>query len=183
MLALVGAFCCGMAWVSVFASLSAATQSSAPAWVRARAVAMNLVAVQASLAAGSAFWGAVASATDTRTALAASACALIIALMLNRQRRVHMGEEADVTPSLHMPELAIATEPLPDDGPVLIQIEYQIDPENRARSCARSTRSRPRAAATAPRAGASIATLAPRGASSSATSSRLGPNTCACARA
>jgi predicted MFS family arabinose efflux permease len=29
-LALVGAFCCGMAWVSVFASLSAATQSSAP---------------------------------------------------------------------------------------------------------------------------------------------------------
>ncbi|MET0345973.1 MAG: MFS transporter [Casimicrobiaceae bacterium] len=130
-LALVGAFCCGMAWVSVFASLSAATQSSAPAWVRARAVAMNLVAVQASLAAGSAFWGAVASATDTRTALAASACALIIALLLNRQRRVHMGEEADVTPSLHMPELAIAIQPLPDDGPVLIQIEYQIDPENR----------------------------------------------------
>ncbi len=37
-LALVGAFCCGMAWVSVFATLSAATQSSAPAWVRARAV-------------------------------------------------------------------------------------------------------------------------------------------------
>jgi len=30
-----------------------------------------------------------------------------------------------------MPELAIAIQPLPDDGPVLIQIEYQIDPENR----------------------------------------------------
>jgi hypothetical protein len=42
-----------------------------------------------------------------------------------------MGEEADVTPSLYMPELAIAIQPLPDDGPVLIQIEYQIDPENR----------------------------------------------------
>ncbi len=130
LLALVGAFCCGMAWVSVFASLSAATQSSAPAWVRARAVAMNLVAVQASLAAGSALWGAVASATSTRTALAASAGALLIALAVNRGRRVRMGEEADVTPSLHMPEIAMVTEPLPDDGPVLIQIEYQIALEN-----------------------------------------------------
>src|SRR6185437_5403847 len=33
-LALVGAFCAGMAWVYVFASLSAGTQSSAPAWAR-----------------------------------------------------------------------------------------------------------------------------------------------------
>ncbi|MEP7274993.1 MAG: MFS transporter, partial [Betaproteobacteria bacterium] len=131
-LALIGAFCCGMAWVSVFASLSAATQSSAPAWVRARAVAMNLVAVQASLAVGSAFWGAIATATDTRTALLASAGALVVALLVNRQRRVRMGDEADVTPSLHMPELAVVVQPLPDDGPVLIQIEYQIDLDGRA---------------------------------------------------
>ena len=41
-----------------------------------------------------------------------------------------MGDEADVTPSMHLPDLAIAFEPLPDDGPVLIQIEYQIDTEN-----------------------------------------------------
>src|SRR5207237_6281246 len=43
-LALVGAFGAGMAWVTVFASLSAGTQSSAPAWVRARAGGMNLAA-------------------------------------------------------------------------------------------------------------------------------------------
>jgi MFS family permease len=131
-LALVGAFCCGMAWVSVFATLSAATQSSAPAWVRARAVAMNLVAVQASLAIGSAAWGALASAFDTRIALAVSAGLLMALLGINRRLRVEMGKEADVTPSLHLPELAVTVQPLPDDGPVLIQIEYQIDPENRA---------------------------------------------------
>ena len=44
--------------------------------------------------------------------------------------RLKLGNEADVTPSLHLPDLAIAVEPLPDDGPVLIQIEYRIDPEN-----------------------------------------------------
>jgi hypothetical protein len=41
-----------------------------------------------------------------------------------------MGDEADVTPSMHLPDLALATEPLPDDGPVLIQIEYRIGEEN-----------------------------------------------------
>ena len=54
--ALAGAFGSGVAWVCVLASLSAGTQSTAPAWVRARAVAMNLVAVQASLALGSIIW-------------------------------------------------------------------------------------------------------------------------------
>ena len=49
---------------------------------------------------------------------------------VNRRVRLRMGDEADVTPSMHLPDLAIAVEPLPDDGPVLIQIEYRIDPEN-----------------------------------------------------
>src|SRR5258706_3081195 len=44
--------------------------------------------------------------------------------------RVEMGTEADVTPRLQLPDLAIAIEPLPDDGPVLIQIEYRVDAEH-----------------------------------------------------
>ena len=130
-MAVVGAFCAGVAWVTVFASLSAGTQSSAPAWVRARAVGMNIVAAQASLAIGSALWGALATAVGTHIALGASAGLMIVLHMLNRRVRVAMGSEADVTPGVQLPDMAIAAEPLPDDGPVLIQIEYQIDPENR----------------------------------------------------
>jgi MFS family permease len=142
----IGACGAGMAWVSVLASLSAGTQSTAPAWVRARAVSMNLVATQASLALGSALWGALASATDTRIALAASAALMVVLYVLNRRVRVGMGSEADVTPGVQLPDLAIAVEPLPDDGPVLIQIEYQIPQENRdeffrdARALGRSRR-------------------------------------------
>jgi hypothetical protein len=33
---------------------------------------------------------------------------------------------------VQLPELAVVGEPLPDDGPVLIQIEYRVDPENRS---------------------------------------------------
>ncbi|MGB8435484.1 MAG: MFS transporter [Burkholderiales bacterium] len=130
-IALVGAFCAGIAWVSVLASLSAGTQSSAPAWVRARAVAMNIVAVQASLAIGSALWGALATVVGTHIALGASAGLVVILSLLHRRVRVAMGEEADVTTGVQLPDMAIHEEPLPDDGPVLIQIEYQIEPENR----------------------------------------------------
>ena len=146
-IALAGAFGAGVAWVCVLASLSAGTQSTAPAWVRARAVAMNLVAVQASLALGSVLWGTLASAAGTRVALATSATVMFVLHVLNRRVSVAMGNEADVTPAVQLPDLAIAVEPLPDDGPVLIQIEYQIDPEHARGIPARDPRGRADAAA------------------------------------
>jgi MFS family permease len=130
-LALVGTACAGAAWVYVFATLSAGTQSSAPGWVRARAVSMNLVATQGCLALGSALWGALASGFGTRWALAASAAAVIALQWMYRRVRVEMGQEADVVPGARLPELTIVGEPLPDDGPVLIQLEYRIDAQNR----------------------------------------------------
>jgi MFS family permease len=130
-LALLGSACAGIAWVCVYTSLSAGTQSSAPAWVRARAVSMNQVTSQGCLALGSAVWGAVASGVGTRWALAASAATVIVLQWLNRRVRVRMGQEADIVPGAEPPALALAGEPLPDDGPVLIQLEYKIDPEHR----------------------------------------------------
>jgi hypothetical protein len=99
--------------------------------VRARAVAMSLVAMQASLALGSVLWGWLASVEGTRIALTAAAGTLLALLALGYRVRVRMGEEGEVTPGLQLPDLVIAVEPLPDDGPVLIQVEYQINPENR----------------------------------------------------
>ena len=130
-LALIGTACAGAAWVSVFATLSAGTQSSAPGWVRARAVSMNLVATQGCLAIGSAIWGAVATGFGTRWALAGSATIVIVLQWVYRRVRVQMGQEADVMPGVGAPELVMAAEPLPDDGPVLIQLEYTIDDDNR----------------------------------------------------
>jgi len=92
---------------------------------------MNLVATQGCLALGSAVWGGVASAVGTRWALGVSAGAVIVLQWLYRRVRVEMGQEADIVPGARLPELEVATEPLPDDGPVLIQLEYRIDPANR----------------------------------------------------
>ncbi len=130
-LALFGCFAAGSAWVSVLASLSAGTQSSVPAWVRARAVSLSLIATQGSLAVGGIVWGALASFAGTRIALAAAAVLLFVLHVLSRRVRVTMGSEADVTQAARLPDLSIAVEPMPSDGPVLIQIEYRIDPARR----------------------------------------------------
>jgi len=129
--AIVGTCAAGAAWVTVLASLAAGTQSSAPAWVRARAVSTNLVAIQASLALGSVVWGALASAAGTRIAVSASAAVMLVLLGLTRRVQIGLGEEADITTGVQLPEFTIPVEPLPDDGPVLIQIEYMISAENR----------------------------------------------------
>jgi MFS family permease len=130
--AMVGAVGAGAAWVSALASLSAGTQSSTPAWVRARALAMNLVAFQAAMAVGSALWGWLASAAGLRITLALSAAAALLLLALNQRARVALGHESALRTGVQLPELAVVSEPLPDDGPVLIQMEYRVDPENRA---------------------------------------------------
>lgn len=129
-LAVIGAVGAGAAWMGVLSSLSAGTQSSAPAWVRARAVSMNLVAVQTSIAIGSALWGIFASIFDSRISLTISAIALAVLHALNQRFHVEMGSEADVSPGMKLPEMTIDVKPLPDDGPVLIQIEYQIHPKS-----------------------------------------------------
>lgn len=128
-IALIGATLAGAAWVGTLASLGAGTQSAAPAWVRARAMAINLLAVQASLAIGSALWGAMASAFGTQTTLFLSAGVTVLLHFLIRNVRVNLGQEADVT-TVQLPEMGIKAEPLPNDGPVLVQVEYRIDPHH-----------------------------------------------------
>jgi len=43
-----------------------------------------------------------------------------------------MGTEADITPGVQLPELTIVEPPMPNDGPVLIQVDYRVDPDRRA---------------------------------------------------
>jgi MFS family permease len=129
--AMVGAFGAGASWVGVFASLGAGTQSAVPAWVRARAVAITFLTVQASLALGSVVWGALASWYGTRVALLTAAALFLVMLAAVRHVRVRLGGDKDIMPGAELPGMGLAEEPEPDDGPVLIQIEYRIAPGNR----------------------------------------------------
>ena len=56
----------GVAWMTVNSTLTTATQTSVPAWVRARALAVYLLVFQGAMAVGSVIWGAVATQIGLR---------------------------------------------------------------------------------------------------------------------
>jgi len=118
----------GVAWMSVANSLTVAAQMVLPDWVRARGMSIYQMALMGGSAIGAAIWGQVASFSSVRTTLviaSAAAVAILVAL-----RKLHVGGRAEenLTPARlwTAPELAIPVEP--EHGPVLVTVEYRIDP-------------------------------------------------------
>jgi MFS family permease len=116
----------GAAWMAVMATFNTATQSSAPPWVRSRAVALHTVSALGSFAIGSAFWGAVSGILGLAIALSIAAVAMAGGIFLARWLPLRMGASPEVTPVALWEDLFIKDQPLPDDGPVSVEIGYRI---------------------------------------------------------
>jgi MFS family permease len=122
----------GMAWISVANSLTIAAQTALPDWVRARGMSIYQMALMGGAAAGSLLWGWVAGISSVRWAVVAAAMFGVLALLLTRRISVEGGAEIDFTlvPRRAVPEPAI--EIGPEEGPVMVTLEYQIDPQRAA---------------------------------------------------
>jgi len=120
----------GVAWIALMASFNIATQTAVPSWVRARALALYLLMFQGSMAFGGVLWGTVAQHAGMTVALWCAAAGLVAGLALAPRYRLNHGEELDLRPSSHWPEPNVLIEPDPEDGPVLVTVEYRIDPEH-----------------------------------------------------
>jgi len=118
----------GIAWMALMSSFNIIVQTSVPSWVRARVLATYMLVFFGGMALGSAFWGTVASRIGISDALLCAAGALIVGLASAYFFPLKMGHELDLEPSMHWPDPVFVTEPLPHAGPVLVSIEYQIDP-------------------------------------------------------
>jgi MFS family permease len=118
----------GLAWITMLSSLNVAAQMAAPTWVKARALAVYLLVFQGAMTAGSLVWGGLASRTDVATALTVAGVALFLATAVALRFRLPATGALDLTPSGHWVEPTVAGEPAPDRGPVMILIEYRIDP-------------------------------------------------------
>lgn len=120
----------GAAWIAVLTTLNATTQSVLPNWVRGRGLAVYLMTFNGAMTASSLAWGAVGEAAGIPHALMAGGiCLAIAALFLHRYKLPE--SEADLTPSHHWPEPAIADPVDHDRGPVLVTIEYKVRPGDR----------------------------------------------------
>lgn len=118
----------GAAWMSCMSTFNTATQASAPQWVRSRAVAMHMVAALGAFAMGSAFWGASSDLVGLTPTLCAAAACMGASLLLARPLPLRMGALHEVTQATPWDELFIEAEPLPDAGPVAVEVGYRIAP-------------------------------------------------------
>ncbi len=117
----------GIAWISVMSSFNTAAQAAAPAWARARALSTYTLVFMGGMAIGSAAWGTLAAHFGVTTALTCAALGLIIGLTASSRYRLIDGDELNIAPLGYWPEPVVVVEPEPDQGPVLVQVEYWID--------------------------------------------------------
>lgn len=122
-------FAGGAAWVATFNTLNVTAQLALPDWVRARGTAVFLASGMAGATGGAFAWGQVASLASIERAMEISAGASLAAFAL-LLRRYPLGglRESDLTPARVTPEFAAGATIEGDQGPVLVTIEYQIDP-------------------------------------------------------
>jgi len=122
----------GIAWMALKSSFNVSIQTLVPAWVRARVLAIYLLVFFGGMALGSAFWGALANRIGISAALMYASGALVFGIAFAYFYPLPSGVELDLEPSLHWTDPVVVNEPHSKDGPVLITIDYQIDPERAA---------------------------------------------------
>lgn len=118
----------GMAWIAVANSLTLSAQLALPDWVRARGMSIYQMALMGGSAAGAALWGQVASWSSVPAALVAAAVTGTVSSLLTARLPVQAGPDEDLTPVRPWtpPQTAVPLDP--QAGPVLVTVEYRIDP-------------------------------------------------------
>jgi MFS family permease/quinol monooxygenase YgiN len=118
----------GAAWISAANSLTVSAQLALPDWVRARGMSIYQMALMGSSAFGAALWGQIATWTDVRTSLVAASVGALAGLLVTRRFQVETGMTEDLTPAQFERPAGTDIELDPHEGPVLITVEYRIDP-------------------------------------------------------
>ncbi len=116
----------GAAWIVILTTLNGAAQSATAEWVRARSLAIYLVFFQGAMAVGALLWGSIASHTGIAVAITAAAVGVLATIPLTIA--FPLSEHADLEPSLDWQTPVVLVEGAEDRGPVMITVEYRIDP-------------------------------------------------------
>jgi MFS family permease/quinol monooxygenase YgiN len=120
----------GATWISVANTITLSAQLSLPDWVRARGMSIYQMGMMGSSALGAALWGQVATMTSVHTSIVCAAVASLACLAWTRGRTLDAAASEDMTPTDEIKSPEAALDIAPDDGPVIVTVEYRIDPQN-----------------------------------------------------
>jgi MFS family permease len=130
-MALAASFVAGVSWIAVLSAVNISAQVGLPSWVRGRGLALFSTVLFGGLTFGSAIWGQVAALTSLPVAHLAAAAGALIAIPLMWPWKLQTGVGVDFTPSMHWPQPTLSHDIEADRGPVLVTIEYRINPADR----------------------------------------------------
>ncbi len=119
----------GMAWMTLTSSFNVLTQLAVPKWVQARALGLYYLVFQGGTAFGSIVWGVVAARLGVSTALLCAAVGMVVGLATALWWRLQTSQGLDTT-QVWAPwvEPHVLIEERQEDVPVLVTVEYRIDP-------------------------------------------------------
>lgn len=118
----------GAAWLAAMSTFNVSVQIAAAVWVKARALSIYQMSAFGGMAVGSWLWGLVAADAGVATALVIAGGVMLASLLLHFRFRMPDLEQLDARPAqaLPIPHVAVAFEEM--SGPVLVTVEYMIDP-------------------------------------------------------
>ena len=121
----------GAAWIAALATLNISAQVALPDWVRGRGLAVFATAFFGCVTIGSAVWGEIAGYTGLPLAHFLAAAGLLATIPLTWRWKLQTGLCIDLSPSMHWPAPITAQEIEHQRGPVLVEVEYRIRPQDR----------------------------------------------------
>lgn len=118
----------GLAWMVLISSFNVAARMVVPSWVQARALAVYLLVSQGGMALGSLGWGLLAATEGVRWALTCASGGLLLSLVLASRYSLTREVPSNLKPAGKWPAPEISPDPSADNTPVLVTVEYEIDP-------------------------------------------------------
>jgi MFS family permease len=119
-------FIAGIAWIMVANSVTIAAQMALPNWVRARGMAIYQMSIMGGSALGAVIFGRLAELSTVPASLAFAAISMILFTALTRRHSLEGTEDHTPTHPWDEPVPSIPIEL--DEGPIMVTIEYAVDP-------------------------------------------------------
>lgn len=120
----------GACWVLALSLFNVTVQLSSPRWVVGRTLSLYQTSTFAGMALGSWIWGLTGEQFGVENALITSSVAMVAGAMLGIWVKLPPHVTASLDPLNRWKEPQLELDLQPRSGPIVIEIEYEIPPEN-----------------------------------------------------
>jgi hypothetical protein len=121
----------GISWTMAASELWVAGQRSMPDWARGRINAVHMMTTQGGIALGGVVWGAAASYLPMGTLFLTGAALLGISLFIAVPLSINFSQRLQLDPAALDEAHDFVRTPNPEDGPIALVVDFEIDEEQR----------------------------------------------------